>query len=161
MGVEDPVVVESLANLHIDPAFVLDPEHRPKRKHNDYSTSGGHVPVIDLAPLRHEIAAPQDTPAVDDIVAKVGQACEQWGFFQVINHGVPAALLEELQSTAKQFFDLPLEEKRKVPSLPFHSLHFTLQVTTHNNLLFHFWCLMAPLRLIHDLHFQLEKLTTK
>ena len=120
MGVEDPVVLESLANLSIDPAFVLDPEHRPTRKHNDYSISGGHVPVIDLAPLRQEKSSAEEgkvEPAVEDIVTKVGQACEEWGFFQVINHGVSLELLEELQATAKEFFDLPIEEKRKVPTL--------------------------------------------
>jgi hypothetical protein len=120
MGVEDPVVLESLANLSIDPAFVLDPEHRPKRKYNDYSASGGHVPVIDLAPLRETTSSVDDEeklkPAVEDIIADVGQACEQWGFFQVINHGVSLELLAELQAAAKEFFDLPLEEKRKVLS---------------------------------------------
>jgi len=113
MGVEDPVAVQSLANLHIDPAFVLDPEHRPKRKHNDYSTSGGHVPVVDLAPLRDR-AKTSSEAEIKSIVAQVGRACEEWGFFQVVNHGVSLALLEELEATAKQFFDLPLEEKRKV-----------------------------------------------
>lgn len=117
MGVEDPETMQSLSNLHIDPAFVLGPEHRSQRKHNDYSVSGGHVPVVDLAPLRE-----QPTEAeTKSIVAEIGQACEEWGFFQVVNHGVSLALLEELQATAKQFFDLPLEEKRKVGCL-FYSI---------------------------------------
>lgn len=110
MGVEDPVE-QSLANLHIDPAFILEPKHRPKRKHNDYSDSGGHVPVIDLALLQDQKSKPQ---ALDDIVAQVSQACAEWGFFQVVNHGVSLELLEELKANAKEFFDLPLEEKRKV-----------------------------------------------
>lgn len=118
MGVKDLGVVESFENLHIDPAFVLDPKDRPKRKHNDHS-SGGFVPVVDLAPLREKTSTQDETaePAVKEIISQVGQACKDWGFFQVINHGVSLELLEELQTSAKEFFDLPLEEKRKVMPL--------------------------------------------
>lgn len=107
MGVKDPA-----AALEIDPAFVLDPEHRPQRKQQlQQELTGAQVPVIDLAPL---LLPTPSAEAVADIVAQVGRACEEWGFFQVVNHGVSLALLQQLEASAKAFFDLPLEEKRKV-----------------------------------------------
>ena len=110
MGLEDPIALE---NLRMDKAFVVDPEQRPKRKHDDYSASGDRVPVIDLSPLRNldEKMSPQ---VKADLIEQVGKACEEWGFFQVINHGVPISLLDELEAVTKEFFNLPREEKLKV-----------------------------------------------
>jgi len=34
-------------------------------------------------------------------------------FSQIVNHGIPHSLLDEIKSLAKDFFNLPLEEKRK------------------------------------------------
>ena len=119
MGLEDPTALE---NLRMDKAFVVDPEQRPKRKHNDYSASGNHVPVIDLSPLRNldeKISSQVNT----DLIEQVGKACEEWGFFQVVNHGVPISLLDELEAVTHEFFNLPREEKLKVP---FHHIYCIL-----------------------------------
>ncbi|CAL5213938.1 unnamed protein product [Lathyrus oleraceus] len=40
-------------------------------------------------------------------------ACKDWGFFQVVNHGVSSELLEKLQIEIENFFKLPVEEKTK------------------------------------------------
>lgn len=58
------------------------------------------VPVIDLA---------SGAPA-----AAVGAACGRWGFFQVVDHGIPAALVDEVWAQARAFFALPMAEKRAV-----------------------------------------------
>ncbi|XAR68214.1 Gibberellin 2-beta-dioxygenase [Bertholletia excelsa] len=41
------------------------------------------------------------------------RACEEFGFFKVINHGVPTRHIARLESLASQFFSLPLSEKAK------------------------------------------------
>lgn len=64
-----------------------------------------NVPVIDLA--------------CDDrilIVQQVADACKNYGFFQVINHGVCLEAAEKVLEVAKEFFNLPLEEKLKLYS---------------------------------------------
>lgn len=40
-------------------------------------------------------------------------AAEKWGFFQIINHGVPIEVLEDVKTATHRFFGLPAEEKRK------------------------------------------------
>jgi isopenicillin N synthase-like dioxygenase len=124
MGVEDPVLVQQLANLQIDPNFVLPPEHRPTRKYNDYTAAGEQVPVIDLSSLRRSNKNPGEEEGEEGsrrsslihekLVEQVGKACEEWGFFQVINHGISLSLLDEVETNALNFFALPLEEKSKV-----------------------------------------------
>jgi len=72
------------------------------------------VPVIDLSPLLD----PRDPSAARTeelpVVRHIGKACEEWGFFQVINHGIPLDLIEEVLATSRKFFEYPAEEKMKV-----------------------------------------------
>ena len=119
MGLEDPTALE---NLRMDKAFVVDPELRPKRKHDDYLASGNHVPVIDLSPLR-DLDEKLSTQVNTDLIEQVGKACEEWGFFQVVNHGVPISLLDELEAVTHEFFNLPREEKLKVPHHRMYCIH--------------------------------------
>ncbi|XP_049382383.1 protein SRG1-like [Solanum stenotomum] len=42
---------------------------------------------------------------------KLDSACREWGFFQVINHGVSGTLVEKVKKDTQDFFNLPLEEK--------------------------------------------------
>nr|ABG46322.1 gibberellin 2-oxidase 1 [Rumex palustris] len=57
------------------------------------------IPVIDLSKpdAKHQIV----------------KACEDFGFFKVINHGVPMDSIKKLESEAVKFFSLPLSEKEK------------------------------------------------
>ncbi|XP_022751592.1 gibberellin 2-beta-dioxygenase 1-like [Durio zibethinus] len=41
------------------------------------------------------------------------KACEEFGFFKVINHDVPMEFISRLESEATKFFSLPLCEKKK------------------------------------------------
>lgn len=69
------------------------------------------VPVIDLASLLE----PSEVRTRElGVVRQIGKACEEWGFFQVINHGIPAELMEEVLETSRIFFEYPAQEKMKV-----------------------------------------------
>jgi hypothetical protein len=126
-----------LETLQIDPVFLVQQEHRPTLEYNDYKTAVGQhhvVPVIDLSPLTSKKEKEKEKKSssglesssaltqqehdahssIHNLVEQVGKACEEWGFFQVINHGVSLSLLEELESNAQSFFALPLQEKAKV-----------------------------------------------
>ncbi|KAL6546072.1 hypothetical protein OROGR_009946 [Orobanche gracilis] len=88
----------------VDPAFIQALEHRPKPD----AFESDSVPLIDLSPLE------SDSGSLDSLAAEIGQACENWGFFQVINHGVPRHSREKVESISRDFFALPKEEKVKV-----------------------------------------------
>ncbi|PON33603.1 Oxoglutarate/iron-dependent dioxygenase [Parasponia andersonii] len=51
-------------------------------------------------------------------LTKLDLACEKWGFFQVVNHGVPSEVLQGLKDASAEFFELPLGEKNKVSMRP-------------------------------------------
>ncbi|KAK9106500.1 hypothetical protein Syun_022511 [Stephania yunnanensis] len=70
------------------------------------------IPVIDLTRLN------DDQHFGHHELAKLHHACEDWGFFQLINHGVREDLIEKMKDDTKEFFKLPLEKKRAYAQLP-------------------------------------------
>ncbi|KAJ4817620.1 Flavonol synthase [Rhynchospora pubera] len=65
------------------------------------------VPVIDMANTKH-----------DQIIDEIVKASQEWGIFQVVNHGIPPEAIQQLQRVGKEFFELPQEEKEKVAMVP-------------------------------------------
>ncbi|ONK64851.1 uncharacterized protein A4U43_C07F30640 [Asparagus officinalis] len=91
-------------NPEFDTSFIQNPDSRP----NPNISEAESIPLIDLSPL---FTTPVNlTPLISEIEA----ACSNVGFFQAINHGVPAELLQRVQSAAKEFFALSTEEKSRV-----------------------------------------------
>ncbi|GAB2287606.1 Protein srg1, variant 2 [Dionaea muscipula] len=39
-------------------------------------------------------------------------ACQEWGFFQLVNHGVSLPMVEKVKKEIQDFFNIPLEEKK-------------------------------------------------
>ena len=97
----------------VDPAFIQDPEHRPKLSTNEADST---IPLIDLYPINSSDYSISGLPPreIEGLVREIGRACSEWGFFQVINHGVPSECRRKIESAARRFFSQPLEEKRKV-----------------------------------------------
>ncbi|KAM5549106.1 protein DMR6-LIKE OXYGENASE 2-like [Rosa sericea] len=93
----------------VDPAFIQHPKHRPKLS----IIEAEGIPLIDLSAINSPNSI-SDPEAIERIVREVGNACKEWGFFQVINHGVSSDKLQKIEASAKKFFALPLEEKRKI-----------------------------------------------
>lgn len=62
------------------------------------------IPVIDLFLL---------TSGDERELNKLDLACQEWGFFQIINHSISAEVLQKMKFTAREFFHLPLEDKMK------------------------------------------------
>ena len=67
------------------------------------------VPVIDVGPLRSD-----DPTARDSVVAAIGAASAEVGFFYVVNHGVEQATIEGAVEAARRFFAQPLEQRLAV-----------------------------------------------
>ncbi|KAK7335193.1 hypothetical protein VNO80_26969 [Phaseolus coccineus] len=64
------------------------------------------IPVIDMKKLLSQESGSSE-------LAKLHLACKEWGFFQIINHGVSSSLVEKIKLEIKEFFNLPMSEKKK------------------------------------------------
>ncbi|WOL15928.1 hypothetical protein Cni_G24710 [Canna indica] len=100
----------------------------------DAAEFSGHADVPDQfrwpehetpTPDAHEELA--DVPSIDldrllsgdpDAMVSVADACSRYGLFQVVNHGVDAALLAEARGCAEAFFAMPIAEKRRARRRP-------------------------------------------
>jgi isopenicillin N synthase-like dioxygenase len=67
------------------------------------------IPVIDLAPFLHGDAASRAA-----VARQIGEACRNIGFFYIINHGVPDALVANTFAESARFFAQTSEEKAKI-----------------------------------------------
>lgn len=68
-----------------------------------------YVPVIDLGPYFNGDAAGKA-----EVARKVDQACRDIGFLVITHHQIPDELIARVSRLSREFFDLPLTEKRKV-----------------------------------------------
>ena len=71
------------------------------------------IPVIDIERL-HDPRT----------LARLDAACREWGFFQVVNHGIDTATIERLQTEARAFFSQPSAVKRTISRTPDNSWGF-------------------------------------
>ncbi len=67
------------------------------------------LPIIDLGS-----SGEGDDPSLTRIAEEVGAACREIGFFYVVNHGVAPELIENAFAQSRDFFALPVAEKRKL-----------------------------------------------
>ncbi|KAJ3680598.1 hypothetical protein LUZ60_016876 [Juncus effusus] len=70
-----------------------------------------NLPIVDLAKLA-------DPAFYCEEAAKLDSACREWGFFQLVNHGIPENLIKQLKTDVIEFFNMPLSEKKAYKSQP-------------------------------------------
>ncbi|MFJ4038739.1 isopenicillin N synthase family dioxygenase [Microbacterium sp. NPDC090007] len=68
-----------------------------------------HVPTIDISAW----VGPGSPDARAAVVAAVDHACRTVGFLQVVGHGIPDAVIGDLEAGLDAFFALPLAEKKR------------------------------------------------
>jgi isopenicillin N synthase-like dioxygenase len=69
----------------------------------------GRIPIIDMGPFLNG-----DAFARAAVARQIGEAAEKIGFFYIINHGVPDALVADVYAQAKRFFELPAAQKGEI-----------------------------------------------
>ncbi|KAJ9539376.1 hypothetical protein OSB04_032109 [Centaurea solstitialis] len=67
-----------------------------------------NLPTLDLS-----------KPLQPSSLSSLSEACHQWGFFNIVNHGISRGLYENIHSFSNQLFDLPTQTKLQLgPSSP-------------------------------------------
>jgi len=75
----------------------------------DYATAAAKIPVIDYGPY-----FAGKLGALPLLAEQVRHACENIGFFYVLNHGVPQEIIDSGFAASRRFHTLPLEQKLKL-----------------------------------------------
>eukprot|EP01018_Ginkgo_biloba_P015724 Gb_01811 [translate_table: standard] len=110
--------VQSLAESGISelpPQYIKPEKDRPATnpavaQDDEYGSSQLNIPVIDLRGL--------EDGRRESTMRQISDACREWGFFQVVNHGVPLSLVQRARDVSREFFHLPLEEKQVYANNP-------------------------------------------
>ncbi|XP_062096646.1 protein SRG1-like [Humulus lupulus] len=108
------LIVPSVQELAKQPLLQLPPRYSHCLQESplvsDLSSSPS-IPVVDI----HRLATKEYTDSEFQILHS---ACREWGFFQVVNHGISASLLEKFRAEVENFFKLPYEEKKRLWQQP-------------------------------------------
>ncbi|XP_030496368.2 protein DOWNY MILDEW RESISTANCE 6 isoform X1 [Cannabis sativa] len=83
-------------------SYILPPHSRPGK--TKLSTNSFHtIPIIDLK---------QQQQQQQQLIHHIIQASKEFGFFQLINHGIEEKLIQDVLDVTKEFFELPIEDKQ-------------------------------------------------
>ncbi|KAF7830937.1 putative 2-oxoglutarate-dependent dioxygenase [Senna tora] len=115
----EPIIrVQSLSEACVDSIpdrYIKPPTDRPSFSSSpDDDDVVSNIPIIDLHPL----FSASDPAARASVLAQISDACRDWGFFQIVNHGVSPELMDKARDTWRQFFHLPVEMKQQYANSP-------------------------------------------
>ncbi|KAL1539675.1 1-aminocyclopropane-1-carboxylate oxidase 1-like [Salvia divinorum] len=99
-GLVDAGVTE-IPRLFVHPQEVIDRYPRAKG-------AAVELPVIDLT------GAESGGARRREVVEAISKAAREWGFFSIINHGVPLETMNAMLESIKRFHELPDEEKESL-----------------------------------------------
>ncbi|THF98098.1 hypothetical protein TEA_013404 [Camellia sinensis var. sinensis] len=94
--------------------------------------------IIDKDPIRRKV-----------VIDEICEAAENWGFFQVVNHGIPESVLEEMKKGVHRFYEQDSEMRkewytRDVKKAVVYNCNFDLFSAPAANWRDTFYCSMTP-----------------
>ncbi|KAL5701960.1 hypothetical protein ACHQM5_027238 [Ranunculus cassubicifolius] len=92
------------------PRIFIQPTSTPLDQ--NLSSESPQIPIIDLKHI-------ENRDRRSNIVDEIRQAAEKWGFFQVVNHGIPTSDLDEMLQGVRRFHEEPNEVKMEYYSREF------------------------------------------
>ncbi|CAH2041884.1 unnamed protein product [Thlaspi arvense] len=81
---------------------------RHSDQHNPIISNPSSPPEIPIIDLQSSISG----NSMNSELGKLYCACQDWGFFQIINHGVSSEMVEKVKGEVEDLFYLPLQEKK-------------------------------------------------
>ncbi|GMI98708.1 DMR6-LIKE OXYGENASE 1 [Hibiscus trionum] len=129
-------------NKTLPESYIFPPETRPG---NLIVPTCKTIPVIDLGN-----AVGQNRTR---IIQQILKASQEYGFFQVINHGIPEDVMDQSMDVFKEFFEMPAEDKAMLYSQdPENSCRLLTSSVNYGREKFHHWRdnLRHPCHLLED-----------
>ncbi|KAL2897506.1 1-aminocyclopropane-1-carboxylate oxidase-like protein 3, partial [Bienertia sinuspersici] len=77
------------------------------------------IPLIDFKGIDDKIGGGRE-----EVIEQVKNACENYGFFQVINHGIPLHVMEEMLEGIRMFHEQDVLVKKDYYSRDYDTKHF-------------------------------------
>ncbi|KAK9289386.1 hypothetical protein L1049_007541 [Liquidambar formosana] len=95
--------------------YILPLPERPHSNKAEQNVAKANLklPIIDFAELQG--------PNRSKVLESLANACEVYGFFQLVNHGIPSEVTSSMIDVSKRFFELPFEERAKYMSADMNS----------------------------------------
>ncbi|KAL9687958.1 hypothetical protein QQ045_032370 [Rhodiola kirilowii] len=112
---EPVIAVQTLSHMHTIPNQYIKPlQDRPDplahhRDDHDLTT----IPIVNMSHILSDDPSLRHTA-----MESVDKACREWGFFQVVDHGVSHDLMTRTLETWREFFKLPMELKQALANSP-------------------------------------------
>lgn len=110
------------AGLTKIPTIFVSQQQLNLNNNSEPSSDSDNIPTIDLT------GVDEDASLRKEIVNKVGDACEKWGFFQVVNHGIPLTTLDDMIDGIRMFHEQDTQVKKK-----FYTRDYTKKVVYNSN----------------------------
>ncbi|GAB2211022.1 hypothetical protein Droror1_Dr00016313 [Drosera rotundifolia] len=130
----EPIVrVQSLSESRLDaiPSRYVKPLlERPLGGLSATASENIDIPVIDLGGLSSgfgdtkghcrlsPLSQQQGTKTTTAMMKRMSEACKEWGFFQVVNHGIDGDVMDRAREVWREFFKLPMEAKQRYANSP-------------------------------------------
>nr|GMD81945.1 1-aminocyclopropane-1-carboxylate oxidase homolog 1-like [Ipomoea batatas] len=125
------------------PRIFIHDQIKKEESENLKPASTFKVPIIDMEGVH------TDPTRRSEIIKEMRDACQSWGFFQILNHGIPTEVLDEMIEGVREFHEQDSEVKKQ-----FYSRDPTRKVGFNTNFDFHtspaatwrdtFYSIMAP-----------------
>ncbi|KAF5729800.1 hyoscyamine 6-dioxygenase-like [Tripterygium wilfordii] len=93
------------AKDNIPPQYIRPLSDRPNLADQSHGSQAS-IPLIDLRGL-------EDPRRRSEIIKQITQACQDFGFFQLKNHGIPETEINNIVKVTREFFKLPESERLK------------------------------------------------
>ncbi|KAL3515504.1 hypothetical protein ACH5RR_022406 [Cinchona calisaya] len=78
---------------------------------DDQSTASDDPDEVSIPVIDFSLLSSTNLDQRLKVVQELGRACQEWGFFMVVNHGIPETLMKAIFDVSDEFFNLPEEEK--------------------------------------------------